>query len=252
MRVVSVTILRKRVRCLQWGCWTGARGSHCSRAALVRHPSPPSPACLLACLLTFLCVTLCIRKRLVARTDSPDLFLSCWLLWIAGDADAQDCLHHFVSDGDIWNARTQTFDMDPSKTPCFDSQPAPEGSDCVFTPALGAAQDYRRIAKQTSGAPVGTIVENFHTAATGEVVAVTFTTTLDTEAWCDAAGTVVSFPWPCLTYQRSIDSTSSLPVFSSPCRVCSATDFIPRVFLSSLLDVLGLNCNCRSRSPTSV
>jgi hypothetical protein len=111
-----------------------------------------------------------------------------------GDADAQDCQHHFVSDGDIWNSRLGTFDMAVEKLPCTGSQPAPEGSDCVFTPALGENQDYRRIAKQAAGAAVGTIVENYHTAPSGEVVQVIFSVTADTEAWCDAvSGDVVSF-----------------------------------------------------------
>ena len=116
------------------------------------------------------------------------LFSDC-----VGSADAQDCQHHFVSDGDIWNSRLGTFDMDAGKVPCSRSQVEPEVSECVFTPALAEAQDYRRIAKQTAGSAIGTTVENWHTAPSGEVVQVIFSVTGETQAWCDAGGTVVSF-----------------------------------------------------------
>ena len=43
-----------------------------------------------------------------------------------------------MSDGDVWNARDGTFDIDGEKTPCSGSQPVPEGSSCVFNGARPA------------------------------------------------------------------------------------------------------------------
>jgi hypothetical protein len=48
-------------------------------------------------------------------------------------------------------------------SPTARSQSVPDGSECVFNRALGAAQDYRRISKQVAGAPTGSTVDNFHT-----------------------------------------------------------------------------------------
>ena len=123
----------------------------------------------------------------------------------SGDADAQECALHFISDGDTWNARSHDFTMDDTKQLCTGSKPAPEGSECVFNAALGAAQDFRRISKQVAGAAVGTTVENFHTVVSGKVVAASFTVTADTQAWCDDRGTVVSFTNLRLSQTRNVD-----------------------------------------------
>jgi hypothetical protein len=57
---------------------------------------------------------------------------------------------------------------------------------------IAEAQNYRRIAKQAAGAPVGAAVHNTHTIALG-TAAVSFFTTAETQAWCNAEGNVVSF-----------------------------------------------------------
>jgi hypothetical protein len=53
----------------------------------------------------------------------------------------------------VWNARTHAFDIDADKIPCTNTQPVPDGSECVFNSGLAEAQNYRRISKQTAGAP---------------------------------------------------------------------------------------------------
>ena len=45
-------------------------------------------------------------------------------------------------------------------------------SECVFNSALAENQNYRRISKQAAGAPLGTAVDNFHTAPSGKIVQV--------------------------------------------------------------------------------
>ena len=45
-------------------------------------------------------------------------------------------------------------------------------SECVFNSALAENQNYRRISKQAAGAPLGTTVDNFHTAPSGKIVQV--------------------------------------------------------------------------------
>jgi hypothetical protein len=124
-----------------------------------------------------------------------------------GDADRQDCNLHFVSDGDVWNARTHEFSMDGStKQPCTNSQPVPDGSDCVFNRALAENQNFRRISKMAAAAPVGAVVESYHTGTGSDItVGVTFTVTEDTEAWCNDAGDVVSFTYLGLSQTRSPD-----------------------------------------------
>ena len=123
-----------------------------------------------------------------------------------GDADQQECNLHFVSDGDIWNARTHEFSIDGSKQPCTNTQPAPDGSDCVFNRALAENQNFRRISKMAAAAPLGTVVDSFHTGPGSDItVGVTFTVTDATEAWCNADGEVVSFTSLGLSQTRSPD-----------------------------------------------
>ena len=50
--------------------------------------------------------------------------------------------------------------------------PAVLRSECVFNSALAENQNYRRISKQAAGAPLGTTVDNFHTAPSGKIVQV--------------------------------------------------------------------------------
>ena len=54
------------------------------------------------------------------------------------------------------------------------TQPPAAGlrSECVFNSALAENQNYRRISKQAAGAPLGTTVDNFHTAPSGKIVQV--------------------------------------------------------------------------------
>ena len=42
----------------------------------------------------------------------------------------------------------------------------------MFNSALAENQNYRRISKQAAGAPLGTTVDNFHTAPSGKIVQV--------------------------------------------------------------------------------
>lgn len=111
----------------------------------------------------------------------------------SGDTDSQSCRLHFLSDGDVWNARTHEFDMDSEKQPCGRSQPEPPvGSECVFNRALGENQNFRRISKQCAAAPVGSVVQSYHTSQWEQTVGVTFTVLEETQAWC-IDGEVVSF-----------------------------------------------------------
>lgn len=123
-----------------------------------------------------------------------------------GDTDQQECYLHFVSDGDIWNARTGAFSMDGAKQLCTGQQPVPEGSNCVFNRAQADSQNFRRISKLAAAAPVGSVIENYHTGPGSDItVGVTFTVTETTEAWCNSDGVVVSFTNLRLSQTRSPD-----------------------------------------------
>ena len=112
------------------------------------------------------------------RGTGVALFSDC-----LGDADSQQCSHHFVSDGDVWNARTHEFQIAAGKIECTGSQTPPQGSQCVFNSGIGEIQNYRRIAKQTAGSAIGTVVENVQTAPvpSGENVVADFIVTSDTQ-----------------------------------------------------------------------
>ena len=162
-----------------------------------------------------------------SRGTGIALFSDC-----KGDRDTQLCLHHFMSDGDIWNARTSEFDIDPAKVPCAGTQATPEGSSCVFNGALADAQNYRRIAKQIAGAANGAVVQNYHTmshrprdpAYGSFTVEVSFLVTEDTAAWCDATtGDVVSFTNLQITQTRNAGVPEGVKVVA--CEDATATLF---------------------------
>lgn len=143
----------------------------------------------------------------------------------SGDEDAQECQLHFMSDGDVWNARTHEFDVDGSKSPCTGQLPSPEGSDCVFNRAIGADQNFRRIAKAAAAGPVGSTVSNFHTEPRADrVVEADFTVTDETQAWCDEEGTVVSF----INLRLSQNRNGPITEPGAPRPNCAGTDH--RVF----------------------
>jgi hypothetical protein len=52
-----------------------------------------------------------------ARGTGIVLYSDC-----TGSADEQVCALHFMSDGDVWNARTHEFTIDENKSPCSRSQ----------------------------------------------------------------------------------------------------------------------------------
>ena len=54
-----------------------------------------------------------------------------------GDEHAQQCLTHFVSDGDVWNSRTGEFDMAEGKQLCTGTQAVPEAR-CAFSSRLSS------------------------------------------------------------------------------------------------------------------
>ena len=53
-----------------------------------------------------------------------------------GDEHAQQCLTHFVSDGDVWNSRTGEFDMAEGKQLCTGTQTVPEARCALSAPLV--------------------------------------------------------------------------------------------------------------------